>query len=201
MSWVGRLFDARDTLARILLLDLSGVGYLVFGPHEGSAATGTQWALAIPAFLLALLCHRRPLVNLLIQSALLVAALVLVDDVMINQVGASWALLELTMRATRPRTVWLGAGLLAAVDLTDLVGLPARAAFTGLFGLAVTVGLPLLLGLVVRTTRELGRQAEERAEAERRRRESESRAARADERGAIARELHDVLAHHVASMV
>jgi signal transduction histidine kinase len=56
------------------------------------------------------------------------------------------------------------------------------------------VGLPLLLGLVIRTTRELGVQAGLRAE-------SESRVARADERGAIARELHDVVAHHVASMV
>ena len=146
MAWVGRLFDARDTLARILLLDLSGIGYLVFGAHGGPAATGTQWALAVPAFVLALLCHRRPLLNLLIQAVLLVAALVLVDDVMINQVGASWALLELTMRATRPRTVWLGAGLLAVVDLTSLIGEPVRAALTGLFGLAVTVGLPLLLG-------------------------------------------------------
>ncbi|MFI5836764.1 sensor histidine kinase [Micromonospora sp. NPDC051300] len=201
MGWVGRLFDARDTLARMLLLDLSGVGYLVVGAHGRPGPTATQWLLALAAFAVALLCHRRPLLNLLLQAALLAAAFPLVDDVMINQVGASWALLELTMRATRPRTFWLAAGLLVVVDLTDLVGDPIRQALTGLFGLAVTVGLPLLLGLVVRTTRELGRQAEERAAAEQRRRESESRAARADERSAIARELHDVLAHHVASMV
>ena len=31
MTWERRLFDARDTLVRMVLLDLSGVGYLVFG--------------------------------------------------------------------------------------------------------------------------------------------------------------------------
>ncbi|WP_405089558.1 histidine kinase [Micromonospora sp. NBC_01392] len=201
MGWVGRLLDASDTLARRLLLNLAGVGYLVVGVHGRPGPTTTQWILALGAFVLALLCHRRPLLNLLLQSALLAVAFPLVDDVMINQVGASWALLELTMRATRPRTFWLAAGLLAAVDLTGLIGDPLRQALAGLLGLAVTVGLPLLIGLVVRTTRELGRQAEERAVAEQRRRESESRAARADERAAIARELHDVIAHHVASMV
>jgi signal transduction histidine kinase len=55
--------------------------------------------------------------------------------------------------------------------------------------------------MVVRTTRELGREAQERAAEEQRRRESESLAARVHERAAIARELHDVVAHHVASMV
>ncbi|MDH6463778.1 signal transduction histidine kinase [Micromonospora sp. A200] len=201
MGWVGRLFDARDTFARMLLLDLSGVGYLVFGAHAGRSPTTTQWILALVAFAVGLVCHRRALVNLVAQAALLAVAIQLVDDTTINQVGASWALLELAMRADRPRLIWLAAGLLAAVDLTDSIGDPFRRFLSGVFGLTVEVGVPLLLGLVIRTTRELGRQAEERAAAEQRRRESESRAARADERSAIARELHDVVAHHVASMV
>ncbi|MGY0003688.1 sensor histidine kinase [Micromonospora sp. I033] len=201
MGWVGRLFDARDTLARMLLLDLSGLGYLVFGARAHHTPTAAQWALALVAFAAALVWHRRPLVNLLAQAALLAAAFPLVDDTTINQVGASWALLELTMWAERPRTIWLAAGLLIAVDLTDSIGDPVRRLLSGIFGLTIEVGLPLLLGLVIRTTRELARQAGERAAEEQRRRESESRAARADERSAIARELHDVVAHHVASMV
>ncbi|MBM0226171.1 sensor histidine kinase [Micromonospora sp. ATA51] len=201
MGWVGRLFDARDKFVRMLLLDLSGVGYLVFGSQAGRSPTVTQWVLAVVAFTVALVFHRRPLVNLVGQAALLAVAIQIVDDTTINQVGASWALLELAMWAHRPRIVWLAAGLLATVDLTDSIGDPFRRFLSGVFGLTLEVGVPLLLGLVIRTTRELGRQAEERAAAEQRRRESESRAARADERSAIARELHDVVAHHVASMV
>jgi signal transduction histidine kinase len=201
VGWVGRLFDARSTLVRLTLLDLSGVAYLVVGIVAGRPPTATQWVLAVVAFAVMLVLHRRPLVNLVAQTGLLALAIYLVEDETINQVGASWMLLELTMWARRPRTIWLGAGLLTAVVLTDSIGDPFNRFVSGVFGLSVKVGVPLLLGMVIRTTRELSRQAEERAAEEQRRRESDSRAARADERSAIARELHDVLAHHVASMV
>lgn len=201
MRWVGRLFDERDTLVRLVLLDLSGLGYLALRPSGAPQPTATQWALAVAAFASILVLYRRPLVALLVQVVLLGTASVLVEDQTINQVGASWALLELTMRAHRALTVWLSAALLVAVfmvaDSGDWPGGLARS----LFGAGTVVGLPVLLGLVVRSSRELARQAEDRAAGERRRRDYEARAARADERAAIARELHDVVAHHVASMV
>ncbi|TCC00514.1 two-component sensor histidine kinase [Micromonospora zingiberis] len=201
MGWVGRLFDARDSFVRMVLLVLAGLGYLIFVPLGGARPTALQWALAVLAFSLGLVFHRRPLVNLVVQTALLAVAIRLLDDTTINHVGASWALLELTMRADRTRTIWLAAAGLAVVDLTDSIGGPLPRFLTGVVGLLLEVGVPLLLGLVVRTTRELGQQAQQRAAEEQRRRESEARAARADERSAIARELHDVVAHHVASMV
>ncbi|WP_433295718.1 sensor histidine kinase [Actinoplanes sp. CA-030573] len=194
MGWVGRLFDRRDAWVRMVLLDLSGLSYLVFGGDHGRHPTAAQWVLAVAAFVAIVAFCRWPVVNLMIQLALLAVALCVLDDPTINQVGSSWALAEVAVWAARTRTIWLCAGAVLAVYLAfDVIG--ASDMRGELFGvLVLPVGLPLLLGLVIRTTRELGRQAELRAQ-------SESRAARADERGAIARELHDVVAHHVASMV
>jgi len=54
--------------------------------------------------------------------------------------------------------------------------------------------VPLLVGVQLRTARELARQAGERAV-------QDISRVRAEERTAIARELHDIVAHHVASIV
>ncbi|WP_084298478.1 sensor histidine kinase [Actinoplanes friuliensis] len=200
MGWMGRLFDARDTFVRMILLDLSGVSYLLFGT-EGHPPTRNQLILAVLAFASALIFHRQRVVNLVVQTALLVVAFWLLDDTMINQVGASWALLELAMWAPRVRFLVAGAGLVSAVYLAFTLGDQPFRLTTPIYGLFVVVGVPALIGQVIRTTRELGLEAQHRALEEQRRRESETRAARADERSAIARELHDVVAHHVASMV
>src|SRR3712207_3013185 len=117
VGWVARLFDARDTFVRMLLLDLSGLSYLVFGTQAGRTPTGTQWALAVTAFSAALVLHRRRVPVLLVQAALFAAAFPLVGDLTIHQVGTAWALLELTMWARRPALLWGGAGLVAAIHL------------------------------------------------------------------------------------
>ncbi|GAA4929528.1 sensor histidine kinase [Actinoplanes utahensis] len=192
--WAGRLFNARETLPRMLLLILSGVAYLVVICGTQRPPSGLQWVLAIAAFATGLLLHRRQPLNLLLQTVLFAAAMIWTDDATINQVGTAWALGELAFWAPRRAWVAAGAGLVAAVYLT--IGLPGSdvSVAESLVGLATNLGLPILLGTVGRTTHELGVQAAARAE-------SEQRAARADERSAIARELHDVVAHHVASIV
>ena len=116
VGWVGRLFDARDTFVRMLLLDLSGVGYLVFGPQAGRerrrrrSGCSRSWRS-----LRALILHRRPAVSLVVQTALLAVAFVLIDDTTINQVGTSWVLLELAMWAPRLSRLWWGVALVIAV--------------------------------------------------------------------------------------
>ena len=146
MGWVGRLFDARDTLVRMILLDLSGLGYLLFTVEAGQPPTGAQWTLAVTAFTVALVSHRRPLVNLTAQTVLLTVAIVVLDDTTINQVGASWGLLELTMRARRPRTAWWAAGVLAVIAGFGRSGHASQGVTAMVFGLLADVGLPLLVG-------------------------------------------------------
>ncbi|WP_369077234.1 sensor histidine kinase [Symbioplanes lichenis] len=186
MGWLTLLFARRGALVRMVLLDLSGVGYLIFVAAPGA----WQWTLAGIAFAAALVLHRRPAINLAVQAVLFAVATAWLDDPTINAVGAGWVLLEATVRSAPP-VRWWGAGALAVVQLA---GGPGDSLRGQLYSLVPLVGLPLLVGALVRATGE--RTAEEQ-----RRREAEAREARIAERGAVARELHDVVAHQVASMV
>ncbi len=192
-----RIVDDQAAPARFVVLSVLALGdlRLVHRPE-----TGRDWALALGALAVCLAGSRVPL-----GAAVTLGALLLGGDLLGAQVGVpikamiAVALFELALRRSGRRAV-LGAAV--TVTLVGVHVLRSHDEAAGsLYRLGILAGLPLLLGAYIRLTRENARQARERAAETERRRRSETLAARAAERTAIARELHDLVAHHVSSMV
>jgi signal transduction histidine kinase len=70
-----------------------------------------------------------------------------------------------------------------------------------LYRIAITIAVPALLGAYIRAARTLAWQTRQRAEEERFHHAARVQAAVIAERTALARELHDLVAHHVSAMV
>ncbi|WP_319805722.1 sensor histidine kinase [Dactylosporangium fulvum] len=196
-----RMFDERYASARLLLLSLSGVGYLLLLRNPAEPRNWVDWAADLTEFALVPLCARLPFAGALAQTAVLaVASLCGEGQTVIPTVGSSWAALELALHSPGPK-LWIVTAALFGVNYADDWHKLPGEALGVTYNTLILVGVPVLFGANIRATRQLARQAEARATEEERRRLSETRAARADERTAIARELHDVVAHHVASIV
>ncbi|WNV85884.1 histidine kinase [Umezawaea sp. Da 62-37] len=172
----------------------------LFEPRE--IVTPDVWALSLLGSALVLLGRRAPLVVSLAQSSLLlVALLVSPASIAVLQLLAALALGELAMR--RPWLPHLAAGCAVATGVgafylasqSDAEPVPTA------LRLLIVVGVPILAGRHLRSTRELTRYYRVRGLDAERLRDAEVRAARVAERTSIARELHDLVAHHVSSIV
>ena len=158
---------------------------------------GTYWALAIGAALLYPLTARWPVAVSVAVSALALAMFLIPawgPSGLVRYLGAV-ALVEVIVRCNRTGGA-LATGCWAAAvvigtwnDEASTFLRPPTVVEAGTY-----VGLPLLLGLYLRAQRALTRSLRSRAA------EVETRT-RADERTALARELHDLVAHHMASIV
>ncbi|GIJ67195.1 sensor histidine kinase [Virgisporangium ochraceum] len=190
--WVPRMFDDRFARGRMVVLGLGGVAFLVL--QRDDRYEPVDWFFAAVAIALCPVAWRWPFVASLAGSLTYgVAANVGVAEPMVPEVGATFMLLEVALREPG-RRIGIAAGGMVAAHVADIFPhLPGALGHLA-FDLVVTVGLPLLVGANIRGSRRLARQAEHRATAE-------AQAARVGERAAIARELHDLVAHHVASMV
>jgi signal transduction histidine kinase len=109
---------------------------------------------------------------------------------------ASVALVELATRRWGWPTL-VGAGALTAVFLPAI---PSAGLVNIGYGVAWLVVVPVLVGAYLRSVWQNVTRARERAVEAERLRELGTHAARLAERTAVARELHDVVAHHVASI-
>jgi signal transduction histidine kinase len=175
-SWLDQLFDRRAVPVRLFVLVAAAGGYfLVLRPDQPTPFDVGLVAASLAAMVAG---PKWPLAAVLTQAGLLaLPALTSLGDAshLALKVMAGVALFELAMR----RSGW--PLLVAAVAVTaayalyrpdDLLGLLYRA--------VVAIGGPLLLGTYVRSGRAL---------------------AQAEVRTSVARELHDLVAHHVASIV
>ncbi|WP_189043850.1 sensor histidine kinase [Micromonospora sonchi] len=182
---------------------VSGV-VMLFGAASAVAAPGGWWSSAIGVAMgLALLFRRsRPVAVTAVVAVLAFVQVALGWGPMPYDVAVLIALYSVVKCADRLRDGVL-AGILAAIGVV-LAALQSPAQgpwyFTTIY-YGLVAGAVWLAALNVRTRRLYVLSLEERAATLEREREAEARAAVAEERTRIARELHDVVAHSMAVMI
>ncbi|MER7768741.1 histidine kinase [Kitasatospora sp. NPDC096140] len=183
-----------------LALVAFGLGYLLLLRRPGELGAA-DWAVGLGVLALSALGGFGPWGTAMGQCAMLALAELCAPLVTVEaKVGASAALFELAVRRWgRPTAV--ASAALALAQLVRTGWPPSAEVFPALYRAAVIVGVPVLLAAYIRSAERAAGIARERAlEAERSRHLAEW-GARMGERAAIARELHDMVAHHLASTV
>lgn len=169
------------------------VATVYLGALFGGPASAPDWVIGLTAAAIAAAGGRLPLTVAVTQSALLVLiARVVVAPVAANivLVLAVLAVAELWMRR-RGVAAWSGAGALVAAQL--VMAVPRFDPLLSTSAILLITIPPVLVGYYVRSVLQVAIEAD-------RRREQAVTEARTAERTAIARELHDLVAHHLSSI-
>ncbi|MEU6082863.1 histidine kinase [Streptomyces sp. NPDC047108] len=190
--------------AVVLAIILVGMVTEPHGPHGRQYGERSPEAASVALAVLAagalVLRRRMPQRVLTVTSVLSLAELVVVrgDDTSPVAITAAVAVYTVASRTDRS-TTWR-VGLLTAVGLTATAMLfGARPWYVQQnVGIFAWTGMAAAAGDAVRSRRAFVDAIRERAERAERTREEEARRRVAEERMRIARELHDVVAHHIA---
>jgi len=170
--------------------------------------TGGRGVLAVLVLFVTLplaVRRRRPAWTLLLSSGALVLAALLVTHSKGVPLGVFFAMLlafySVGAHSDDRRSPLVGAVALAAIAAAD-VARPGTFTAGGTRPAAwLAFAIAWLVGRDLRRRRQRVAELEDRAAALEREREEEARSAVAEERGRIARELHDVIAHNVSVIV
>ena len=167
------------------------------GTVEGRPVTGRDMLVSVIVFGLVLVRRRWPLPLLGVSTGLAIIAVVSGSDPA-GFVAAAVVATYTVAAQTARRTAWLAGATVAVLVYAAML------AFTDQIWLGPPLGVPALIGMAAATgdatrsrrayiaaVREQARRAEQTREEEARRRVAE-------ERLRIARDLHDVVAHHIA---
>ncbi|MBD0419353.1 two-component sensor histidine kinase [Streptomyces sp. TRM S81-3] len=196
-SWIELAFDRRFAVIRAFVLAGLLVGDFLLLQRPGEQ----DWGVAAAGLVLCLAAGKWAFGALVAQSVLLVVAHALGASIVSSlKVLAAVTLFELAVRQPGRRLAAGTTALALAVAVNRLDDLPGGL-LPVLYKMGAVAGLPLLLGAYVRVTRDAAVHARQHAEQQEARAEQQLLAVRAAERTTIARELHDLVAHHVSSMV
>ncbi|MFH8343422.1 sensor histidine kinase [Streptomyces sp. NPDC018045] len=206
LAWIRahpRAFDAALALAVVVTV-LVGAVAEPHGPHGprfgGRELTGTTVVLAVAAGGALVLRRRFPRSVLAVTGVCTVLELLLESGAPRAPVFCSVVIALCTLAARTDRSTTWRVGALTVVVLTAaamLLGDRPWYAQENL-GIFAWTGMAAAAGDAVRSRRAFVAAIRERAERAERTREEEARRRVAEERMRIARELHDVVAHHIA---
>ncbi len=185
------LLDAAAALA-FLLLELTAALPVI----RDRAPSATEATLLVFTFAAVALRSRRPVPALALTTAGAACVLVLQGDVTLVVIAPLLALYSAAVRSDRRTTVLAWAVTAAVLPLTGALGAPEFTLET--LPLLPWTAVVAAVGDGVRNRRAYLAAVEERAVRAERSREQEARRRVAEERVRIARELHDVVAHHIA---
>lgn len=199
-TWAG----ARDTVRRhpllrdtLLTVGVVGVALVTDSSAQARQATTTNDVMGFALGMLAVAARRR--FNRVALGACVVAAIVFLARNGQHQpmlTGAVALLLYTYVTRTDRRTAWLTAGGIAV--LMFLGGLLCQTSEGDNLGVLAWLGMSVAIGDATRSRRAYIAEVEERAQRAEQSRDEEARLRVVQERLRIARELHDVVAHHIA---
>jgi len=195
-EWLRPGTARRDVVTTALYLLLLSPAIFVHALHKHVGATTVAVLLCVAAVPL-LIRSRWPLGAVAGTAAATIVAVALAGEPSIPPIAFAIALYSFAKRSDRRTTVRVG--VCAAVTLTTLALIlrPGMAALGDNLGLIAWIGLAVAIGDASRSRRELLASAMERAERAERTKEEEALRRVTEERMRIARELHDVVAHHI----
>ena len=191
-----------DALLAVVLAVLALIVLYVGSPHEGQPAptVGPVDVVALGIAFVAMALRRRPGRAVLIMTVLAWAVVTGVQHERQPSLTLALVLLLFTHAArTDRRTAWLTAGCVAVVCYLVGVGW-ADGGWVApeTLGALAWIGMATAVGDASRSRRAYVAEVEERARRAEQSRDEEARRQVVEERVRIARELHDVVAHHIA---
>ncbi|MBS2551664.1 sensor histidine kinase [Catenulispora sp. NL8] len=155
-------------------------------------------SLLVAGALPLLIRSRSPLGAVACSGAVTVVAMVLIGmPNTLPPTACAIALFSFAKRSDRRTTVRVGIAVAVTLTTLALILRPGMDALAENLGLVAWTGLAVAIGDATRSRRELFDSAIERAERAEQTKEDEARRRVTEERMRIARELHDVVAHHI----